>query len=97
MPITPTNLIEKPAIEAKTFDQLFLKRFNIVSRTPLETSAMAVLVPVNSTTGETDPDGAVRVPMDNVQEVAATNPAVAQAMGALFIAVESYAKERGLI
>lgn len=97
MPITPTNPIETPAVEAKTFDQLYLKRFNVMSRTPTESSAQAVLVPLNSATGETDEANAVRIHLDNIQEIAATVPEVAQAMGALFIAVETFAKNEGLI
>lgn len=97
MPITPTNPIEQPAVEAKIFDQLYLKRFNVMSLTPSESSAQAVLVPLNSTTGETDESAKIHVHLENVQEIAASVPEVAQAMGALFVAVEKYAKDQGLI
>ena len=97
MPITPTTELVKPAVEEKTFDQLYLNRFNVMSRTPTESSAHAVLIPLNSTTGETDEAGAVRVSLGNLQEIAQTVPEVAQAMDALFIAVEKYTKQQGLI
>ncbi len=97
MPITPTTPIDKPAVEAKTFDQMYLKRLMIMSSTPLSTRVDARLVPLNSTTGETDDDSAVAVTIANVQEAAATNPLIAQAMGALFAAIESYAKNEGII
>jgi hypothetical protein len=95
--ITPTNIIERPAIPSQTFDKYWLEALVVsaphVGQSP---TAQITLRAFNSTTGEKDTNTIITTIHDVFGEQV-EHPSIGTALDAVLQAVDQYCKAKELI
>jgi len=87
--ITPTTPVTIPAVSAKTADALWISNLTINAPNLTDkVNATAMVVPYNSSTGELLRGQAKMLRLNDLFGMAATNANIANAMQALFLAVQ---------
>jgi hypothetical protein len=87
--ITLPTPITTPAIAEKTADGVWILHLQIIAPSPTQQiKVLAQVAPFISSTGEVLVNQAKMVRIDDVASLAATNQNIANAMGAIFIAIQ---------
>jgi len=95
--IQPSSLIVIPAQEAITADGIWISRLAINAPDPTQPIAIvAQLVPYVSSTAQLLPELGKTLVISDLAAVAQTDQTVANAMNALFLAVQSQIQAQGL-
>lgn len=97
MAIILTQPITMPVVSERTADKLWVLSMTVDAQHPEEAvKATFVVAPYCSSTNEVFKNMQKTISVDDVFSACATNATLAQALGAIYLAVENLAKEQRL-